>query len=148
MSGDMLSGACGGSRGPVCLAAYRRRLIDTACHYARQRPVYYVKPIPEFSISIPNVMARNLMRYGTSGPVPTLPLADYYRRHAFVLDALNEARERCGIHLLDPVPYLCPNGLCMSAYRGRPLYYDNTHLNEYGNRFLVPMFREVFATRS
>jgi len=28
--------------------------------------------------------------------------------------------------------------------KGLPLYYDDHHLSERGNKLLVPMFREVF----
>ncbi|WP_426148754.1 SGNH hydrolase domain-containing protein [Polaromonas sp. DSR2-3-2] len=31
---------------------------------------------------------------------------------------------------------------------GRPLYFDDDHLSEYGNKLLVPMFAEVFQVQA
>jgi len=44
----------------------------------------------------------------------------------------------------DPTSYLCRNGRCYGSVNGRPLYSDDDHLSEYGNKLLVPMFRQVF----
>lgn len=54
------------------------------------------------------------------------------------------AAERCGARILDPLPYLCADGYCPSAEGGRPIYRDGDHFSEFGNRRLVPMFRQVF----
>lgn len=47
------------------------------------------------------------------------------------------------VQLLDPLPYLCTEGSCGSVLDGRPLYYDDDHPNEFGNRLLVRMMRGV-----
>lgn len=33
--------------------------------------------------------------------------------------------------------------IVMDQKNGRPLYYDDDHLSEYGNKLLVPMFEEI-----
>ena len=71
-------------------------------------------------------------------------LAAYHQRHAFIRAAQDAARDRCGVKILDPLPYLCPDGRCQGARDGRPIYHDDDHLSEYGNRLRVPMFAEVF----
>ena len=75
----------------------------------------------------------------------SLPLADYHRRHAFVWAMQDEVVERCGARILDPLPHLCEDGVCPSTDASRPIYRDADHFSEFGNRRLVPMFREVFA---
>ncbi|WP_283669432.1 SGNH hydrolase domain-containing protein [Escherichia coli] len=47
--------------------------------------------------------------------------------------------------MLDPLPYLCHDGRCWGSKDGRPIYFDDDHLSEYGNKLLVPMFKEIFA---
>lgn len=127
------------------LTEYRRRLIETACTYARsQRPIYYVLPIPEFEVNVPNSLARNIMRQSEHSSDITITLADYHRRNDFVLSALNEARDKCGIRLLDPIPYLCHDDKCYGSRNGQSLFSDNNHLNERGRRILAPMFDIVF----
>jgi SGNH domain (fused to AT3 domains) len=46
--------------------------------------------------------------------------------------------------ILDPLPYLCSDGRCAGTKDGWPLYRDDNHLSEYGNKLLVPMFAKVF----
>jgi hypothetical protein len=108
------------------------------------RPVYIVKPIPEFDVNVPIVLARE-KRVNPDAPDLTLDISDYYKRNEFVLQVMQEAHDECGVHLLDPTRYLCSKGKCMGSHDGRPLYFDMNHLSEYGNRFLVPMFKPVFS---
>ncbi|MBE0440301.1 MAG: hypothetical protein IBX57_11210 [Gammaproteobacteria bacterium] len=72
------------------------------------------------------------------------PLADYYDKASFIWQVQDWAVERCGAKILDPLPYLCDDESCYGSHDLRPLYYDSGHLSEYGNKFLVPMFEEIF----
>jgi peptidoglycan/LPS O-acetylase OafA/YrhL len=130
------------------LVDYRQRLIETACRYAKDnRQLFYLLPIPEFPVNIPNTLARSLMRFGPPARDITMPLADYYQRNEFVIAALKEANARCDVQLLDPVPYLCDAEKCFGSKEGQPLYTDNNHINERGRQILAPMFRALFAPR-
>ncbi|WP_283669677.1 SGNH hydrolase domain-containing protein, partial [Escherichia coli] len=40
------------------------------------------------------------------------------------------------------------DGRCWGSKDGRPIYFDDDHLSEYGNKLLVPMFKEIFAAAS
>ena len=62
--------------------------------------------------------------------------------------AQDEAAQQCGANILNPLPYLCHDGRCWSNKEGRPIYYDDDHLSEFGNKLLKPMFEEVFATQA
>ena len=53
-------------------------------------------------------------------------------------------RDQCGIKILDPTATLCRDGRCYGSQNGQPLYADDDHLSEFGNKLLVPMFRQVF----
>lgn len=130
---------------PFSIEQYDRRFLSTICGLAKARPVYLVEPTPEFDVDVPNTLARQKLA-NPDAPDLTLNLSDYYQRNAHVLELMGEARDQCGVRLLDPTPYLCPHGKCLGSYRGRPLYSDMHHMSEYGNRFLVPMFQKVFAS--
>ncbi|WP_454776538.1 SGNH hydrolase domain-containing protein [Janthinobacterium tructae] len=54
------------------------------------------------------------------------------------------ATQHCGVKILDPLPYLCHDGRCYASKDGRPLYFDDDHLSEYGNKLLIPLFQQVF----
>ena len=127
---------------PAFLSEFAARLIYSACQLAKTRSVYLVRPIPEMGIDVPKVMSR-AMFLGQHKEI-SISLADYHKRHAFVWAAQDAAHDRCGVQILDPLPYLCWDGRCHGAKDGRSLYYDDDHLSEFGNKLLMPMFAPVF----
>jgi peptidoglycan/LPS O-acetylase OafA/YrhL len=129
---------------PEFLREFADKVTGTACQMAKDRIVYLVRPIPEMHVDVPKSMARALL-FGQEKDI-SISLAAYHQRHALVWAAQNAARDRCGVKILDPLPYLCPEGRCQGARDGRPLYHDDDHLSEYGNKLLVPMFAEVFQS--
>lgn len=122
---------------------YFRNMVDSLCRIAATHPLYLVKPMPEMRMDVPAAMEKSLLINGE--PLePSTPLSEYLKNNEALLNAMEEARNRCGVKLLDPVPYLCDTELCYGSRDGRPLYYDDNHLSNSGNRLLAPMFRPVF----
>lgn len=128
------------------LHEFSQHITSTACELAKKRTVYMVRPIPEMGVDIPKALSRR-MNFGILGDI-SMPMEAYQKRNAWVWAAQNAARDECGIKILDPIPYLCHDGRCYGSKNGRPLYYDDDHLSEFGNKLLVPMFAEVFQTIS
>lgn len=134
---------------PAFVAEYQQRLIDTTCRIAKMNPVFLLRPIPEMGLHIPNT-ARDMLlgRLQSAG----VRVEDYMKRNAAVWKAQDAASEKCGAIVINPIPYLCPDGFCSGFKDGRPLYYDDNHLSEYGNKILQPLFetalREAQSTRS
>lgn len=121
---------------------FQRKLVQSLCRVASYRPLYVVRPMPEMGTDVPKTMARLLMT--GHDPKITLPLATYEERNAVVTAAYQAAAAQCGVQILDPVPYLCADGTsCISEYKGRPIYVDDDHISEYGNRLLIPMFEKI-----
>lgn len=127
---------------PEFLREFAQKITDTACELAKDRPVYLMRPIPEMGIRVPEAMARAMV-LGREANI-SIAVDDYHRRHDFVWAAQDAARDRCDVKILDVLPYLCSGGRCASAKGGRPLYYDQDHLSEFGNKLLIPMFATVF----
>ena len=125
------------------LDQFRERYVATMCSLAEHRPVYIVRPTPEMGVDVPTLIGRAML-LGRERHF-SLSMADYHKRHAFIWAVQDEAAQRCGVRLLDPLPYLCSDDKCSSAKGNRPFYRDTDHLNESGNRLLVPMFREIFV---
>lgn len=117
-------------------------IIETACEFAKSRPVYIVRPTPELKINVPKTMGRAMMR-GEQSEV-SISMEEYRQRNAFVWEAQDVMAERCGVKILDPLPFLCLDGRCKGDVDGLPIYYDDDHLSERGGSLLVPMFRQVF----
>lgn len=124
-------------------ALFGKRLVDTLCRVADAHPLYVVMPVPEMGVQVPSLLARRLMA-GLDAPDVSVTLENYDARHRESIAALHAARDRCGVQLLDPRPFLCRDGACPGIVEGTPVYYDDDHLNETGSRRLAPMFAPVF----
>lgn len=120
---------------------FRSRYIETLCHVAQSNPLYVVQPVPEMGFNVPEALSRDAI-LGREREL-FMPLEHYQKRHASIRSWQAEAAERCGIQLLDPVPYLCKEGRCEAVKDRRALYYDDDHMSEFGSRLLVPMFRQI-----
>jgi hypothetical protein len=127
---------------PEFLEQFRAHTLDTLCEAAKSRKMYWVKPIPELKISVPQAMARAKMR-GVEKRVE-ISRSEYNDRHSFIMSLMVEAKNKCGVEILDPLPYLCDEDACYGDKNGWPVYFDDDHLSESGNKLLVPMFRSIF----
>lgn len=124
-------------------AVYERHLIDSLCRIAARNPLYVVQPIPEMPYDVPAVVAKELIVHGKA-PQPAMSLSDYRTANSSMIAALQKASRDCGVHLLDPLPYLCVGDACHGVSDGRPLYSDDNHLSEVGARRLTPMFGAIW----
>ncbi|MBD3800599.1 MAG: acyltransferase, partial [Campylobacterales bacterium] len=122
---------------------FKKNYLDGMCILSKKNPVYLVRPIPEMGIDVPKTLSRNIM-FGRGNEDIKITLAEYHERQKLIYQIQDEAAEKCGVKILDPLPYLCDDQYCYGSKNGRPLYYDDDHLSEYGNKFLVPMFEQVF----
>lgn len=127
---------------PAFLHQWRKALIGTACEFAKTRLVYMMRPIPELRHDVPRTMGRSALLWGRHERV-SISLAEYHERHRLVWEAQDAARAQCGIHILDPLPYLCSDGRCWGDKDGLPLYYDDDHLSERGAALLQPLFETM-----
>lgn len=127
------------------LQEYGRMLADTACKLSKGRKVYLMRPIPEMGVDIPRHVVR-AMAWGKASDF-SIGLDEYHHRNKFIWDAQDAAKDQCGIEILNPLPYLCSDGRCHGVKDGRPLYFDDDHLSEHGNKILVPMFAEIFDNK-
>ncbi len=126
---------------PAYLQEYAQHLTETICKLREHHAVYLVRPLPEMNKDVPKT-ARSML-WGPRQDA-TMTLAAYKERNDVVLAAQDAARDRCGAKILDPLPYLCEEGLCRGSKAGRALFYDDNHLSESGNKLLTAMFAQVF----
>lgn len=125
------------------LMEFRQHYLSSTCRLARQRELYVLMPIPDMPVEVPKAMGKALLR-GLSTDV-FITREQYHARNDFIRGLMEEAAERCDIKLLDPLPYLCDERVCHGQRDGIPLYVDDDHLSEYGNRLLLPLFSPLFA---
>jgi peptidoglycan/LPS O-acetylase OafA/YrhL len=124
------------------LQNYLAAMTSTVCTFSSERHVFLVRPIPEMPTDVPRWLSRRLL-LGQEEDI-SISRETYDDRHSFVWAAQDAAAERCGAYVLDPTDALCDNGQCYGSVDSMPLYYDDDHLSEYGNRLLVPMFKSAW----
>ncbi|MES2257181.1 MAG: acyltransferase family protein [Pseudomonadota bacterium] len=127
---------------PAFIDEFSHKVTDSACALAKHRTVYMMRPIPEMGVDVPKTLSRR-MSFGMKGEV-SISMDAYHKRNDWIWAAQDAAHKSCGVKILDPLPYLCHDGRCYGSRDGRPLYHDDNHLSESGNKLLVPMFAEVF----
>jgi hypothetical protein len=128
-------------------AKFHQEYLINLCALAEKNNLWVMRPIPEVIVNPPIEVARNIL-FGRGDEDIKITLKAYHERNKLVWEAQDEAAEKCGVKILNPLPYLCDEQYCYGSKNGRPLYFDDDHLSEYGNKFLVPMFEEVFKSHS
>jgi peptidoglycan/LPS O-acetylase OafA/YrhL len=122
-------------------AQYQSRV----CEISKKRPVYIMQPIPDMGMPVPQTIARAKMFHNEEINV-SITRDAYFEENASVRKMIEVSAAACNAKIIDPVNYLCDKGKCIGSINGRPLYYDDDHLSEYGNKLLVPMFKGVWET--
>jgi peptidoglycan/LPS O-acetylase OafA/YrhL len=131
---------------PEFLTEFAQHIRETACKIAKHRRVYLVRPIPEMGFNVPRTLSRRLA-FGMKEDV-AISIEDYRRRNDWVWAGQDAAARECGATILDPTPYLCDAERCYGSRNLQPLYMDDNHLSETGNKLLTPMYQKVFDERS
>lgn len=122
---------------------FAQSYLKKVCALSKHHHVYIVRPIPEMDVNVPRSISHSLM-FGRKIEDVSISYTVYKKKNNIMLDILDQASKACGIDILDASEYLCKKGVCSGSKNLQPLYFDDNHLNERGNKILVPMFRTVF----
>ncbi len=125
------------------LHTYAESMISMACALNQHHKVYLVRPVPEMNVNVPRYLSHALMM-GKQPQDVSIQEAEYRKKTEFIWQAQDRAVNQCGVKVIDPSRWLCTDGRCMGSKNLQPLYFDDNHLSETGNRVLVPMFKEIF----
>lgn len=131
---------------PAFSEKFKQEYQAQLCNLTSKHPVYVVHPIPGMNVNVPQAIVRSMM-YKSEKIDVTIPLGEYYKNESGIRSFMQDAINTCKAHELDPVEYLCNDTSCIGSINHRPLYYDDDHLSEYGNRLLVPMFRNIWTSQ-
>lgn len=123
------------------IEAYQKSYLKTLCTIAKKRPTYVIRPYPWMNENVPYVLSKNILL--NKDYEIKVNKQSHLLKNQLVIETQNKAAELCGISILDPLPYLCDDSYCYGDKEGRPLYYDQHHLSEYGNTLLIDLFKIV-----
>ncbi len=134
------------SEDPNFIQEVRQAMVKTYCDFSQDRPLFVMKPTPEQKYNVAKEASRELIFYGEMRNY-AISLDQYHDKNEVILNALDRSREQCNVTILDPIPYLCDNGVCPGIIEGLPIVTDEDHFNEHGNKLLIPMFNNVFQAQ-
>nr|WP_306799422.1 SGNH hydrolase domain-containing protein [Alcanivorax quisquiliarum] len=115
--------------------------LRTVCEVASAHPVWLMRPTPEMTVDVANQLGRHRMinrQYDLS-----LPRIEHDKRHRYIRALQDEVVAQCDVRIIDPTEILCDEERCIAEHNGLPIYRDDDHLSEYGNRLLIPLFRTM-----
>lgn len=125
------------------LSNIKDRFISSMCEISKNRKVTIIKPYPGIWFDVPKKLARDIMIYGHPKPIYTS--VDFYnKRNSFSIDMIDSASNECGINTIDPTDALCDKSMCYFNKGSRSIYYDGSHLSEFGNKLMTPLLKDVF----
>lgn len=127
----------------ILLSQLEQNLTETLCLLTKTNPTYIVQPIPELGFNAPKRIVANLFKNVKSNNT-FIPYTEYIERSQDVRKIIETSAKKCGAVVLDPATYLCETGSCVSQIDNKSIYRDGDHLNEFGNKTLIPMFKEAF----
>lgn len=114
---------------------------QTICKISENNPVYMFRPVPELKLHVPKVMGRALLYRGERVRV-SISREEYEQRNMWANRLLNDVSESCGVTILDLSSYFCDEQNCYGDLEGKPVYFDDDHLNAYGARLLRELLEE------
>ena len=128
-------------------AVFEQHLEDSLCRVAKEtkHPVYAIMPVPEMGKDVPKTLARQMMSGAKDVQDISIPRTEYETRHKEAISALKKAYKNCGIKIIDTTKKLCTDNICKGSTDLHPDYFDDDHLNETGNKKLIPLFKSVFS---
>ena len=121
---------------------FKESYSEMVCAIRKRHNVFMVNPIPEMPVNVPRRISHDLMMGKTPEDIFTT-VQSYIERNQLILDAQKKAAKSCSAEILKPIDYLCHDGLCYGSENLQPLYFDDNHISETGNKKLIPMFKSA-----
>ncbi len=121
---------------------FMRSAKDTFCSLSKSRSVYLMTPTPEFEYEIPKKMARNMLLKGNYDDI-FISYDDYVERNSNIFKVFDELKETCDVKIIHAEKSLCNHDKCLATEKNRPIFYDDNHLSEWGNKKLIVPFQKL-----
>ncbi|OBT12739.1 acyltransferase [Vibrio sp. UCD-FRSSP16_10] len=117
-------------------------LVSTACEFTKHSPTFVVRPIPELKQDVPKTLMKNIMTTGKAGEIK-LSFNEYLQRQNIVYQTQNTMAKKCGVTIIDPIPYLCDSNYCNGNIGDKSYYFDDDHLNKFGAELISGVFEKT-----
>tara|TARA_Y100000588_G_C14270090_1_gene931944 strand:- start:184 stop:2151 length:1968 start_codon:yes stop_codon:yes gene_type:complete len=128
-------------RNEAYITAMNEAFTQTVCKFAESNPVFLLEQTPEFKEHVPKTMARNIIE-GNEGFRVKISAKEYRDRNMVLESVVTNLREKCNVNYIPVAKHFCDDEYCYGDIEGRPAYFDDDHLNEFGASMLIPDVRE------
>lgn len=116
---------------------------STLCELSESNPIYLLTDNPEFKESVPKAMLKAFIDKGTVSRI-FIEKSEHLERTKMVRGSFIKLEEKCNVNIIDLDKALCSeNGKCYADIDGRPMYYDDDHLSEFGANSLIPLIKKI-----
>ncbi|AKX50712.1 acyltransferase family protein [Thiopseudomonas alkaliphila] len=121
-----------------------RTYKSSICKIAENNPVYVFSPIPELKLHVPRTMGRALM-YRDERIRVSVSRNEFETRNLWADQLLSELQTDCGVKVIDLTSAFCDTENCYGDRDGKPMYFDDDHLNTYGALLLKDILEAELA---
>ncbi|MEY8201391.1 MAG: acyltransferase family protein [Colwellia sp.] len=128
------------------LSEFQQHVSNTVCQLVSSNPVILAHPVPEMGVNVPSIIVKHYLKNNGALLQIDSNRNKYLDMQGAAITIVDSVAKECGASTVSPADILCETGNCLSSIDGRPLYYDDNHLSEFGNKLLTPLFHNALTS--
>lgn len=129
------------SRNREYINAMNNAFSNTLCSLSKNNPLFLLEQTPELKYNVPNTMAKEILK-GNKNFRVKIPVEEYEKRNALFYKLTESIKSKCDVNIISVKDNFCDGSYCYGDINGRPVYFDDDHLSEYGASLLIPIFKK------
>lgn len=120
--------------------------FDTICEISQTNPVFLLEQTPEMKYHVPKNMSKELMR-GNSDFRVKIKFSEYEERNKIFSEIASRLKKECNVNYIPVKDKFCDSQFCYGDIDGRPVFFDDDHLSEFGASQLIPRFKDFLTSK-
>lgn len=129
------------SRNSDYINVMNNAFTNTLCSLSKNNPLFLLEQTPELKYHVPRTMVKEILK-GNEGFRVKITLEEYEKRNALFYQLTENIKLKCDVKIISIKNNFCDSKYCYGDVNGRPVYYDDDHLSEYGASLLIPIFKK------
>lgn len=134
------------SRGREYYKIMNNAFAQTVCKFSENNPVFILQQTPELKYNVPRTMSKEFL-IGNNDFRVKISAKEYSERNYIFNSLISKLETQCNVIQISVKESLCDKDFCYGDIEGKPLYYDDDHLSEFGASKLIPVFRKVITPK-
>lgn len=133
------------SRDNYYISAMNEAFTNTLCSLSENNPLFLLEQTPELKHHVPKTMAKEILK-GNENFRVKISVEEYEKRNDLFYKLMEDLKSKCNVKIISIKDNFCDNNYCYGDVNGRPVYFDDDHLSEYGASLLIPVFRKSLGS--